>query len=36
MHTVVRIGKMQGIGFHSVRVRWTSCVKFQILFDINY
>jgi len=35
MRTVVRIEKMQGIGFHSVRVRWTSFVKFQILFVIN-
>jgi hypothetical protein len=38
LRTVVRIGKMQGIGFHSVRMRsrWTSFVKFQILFVINY
>ncbi len=36
MRTVVRIGKMYGIGFHSVRVRWISFVKFQILFVINY
>ena len=27
-----REGKIQGIDFHSVRVRWTSFVKFQILF----
>ena len=25
MRTVVRIGKMYGIGFHSVRVRWILC-----------
>ena len=36
MRTVLRIGKMQGIGFHSVRVRWTSFVKFQISFVFNY
>ncbi len=36
MRTVVRIGKMYGIGFHSVRVRWISFVNFQILFVINY
>ncbi len=36
MCTVVCIGNMWGIGFHSVRVRWISCVKFQIWFVINY
>ncbi len=36
IRTVVRIGKMYGIGFHSVRVRWISYVKFQIIFVINY
>ena len=36
MRTVVRIGKMQGMGFHTVRVRWTSFVKIQILFVITY
>jgi hypothetical protein len=30
MCTVVRIEKMWGIDFHSVRVRWISFVKFQI------